>query len=194
VRPLARLGSGGVISMPTSTGAVTVKVVEALFPERLADTVILPGAKALSIPCELMLAMAVLLEAQVTCDEISDLLPSENVPVAVSCVKVPAAPLPASGVIVNDDNVTATAGGGAAVRGAPWLLPPHALTQVTSSRSADARSRDRIISDPECPQWIRRNIFALSSLLFCLFSARVQRTSSHAPFQSECLTDNRPEA
>src|SRR5882757_6269955 len=77
VRPLARLGAGGVISMPTSIGAVTVKVVEALFPERLAESVTLPATKALSIPCELTVAMAVLLEVQVTCDEMLDLLPSE---------------------------------------------------------------------------------------------------------------------
>jgi hypothetical protein len=83
-----------------------VKVVEALTPERLAESVTLPGTKALSTPCELTFAMAVLLEVQVTCDEMLDLLPSENVPVAVSCVAMPAAPWPAAGVIASEVNVT----------------------------------------------------------------------------------------
>jgi hypothetical protein len=60
----------------------------------------------LSIPWELTFATAVLLEVQVTCDEMLDLLPSENVPVAVSCVAVPAAPWPGFGVIASAVNVT----------------------------------------------------------------------------------------
>ena len=71
VRPLAILGLAGVTATDTRVAEVTVKVV---LPEMLplvAEIVVLPGATELASPCEpaalLIVAILVLLEAQITC-------------------------------------------------------------------------------------------------------------------------------
>ncbi len=52
--------------MDTSVAEVTVNVVEPVTPPEVAEMVVVPAFKALARPAEVMVAVAVLYEAQVT--------------------------------------------------------------------------------------------------------------------------------
>lgn len=92
--PNAVEGLVGVTAIEANSAAVTVKVLEALvssllIPLRLAEIVTTPTAFAVNNPVELSLATKVSLLVQDTDEEISRLLPSENMPVAMNCLLRP---------------------------------------------------------------------------------------------------------
>jgi hypothetical protein len=89
--------------MDTNSGGVTVNVAAfALTPDKLAVTVVVPSATDVASPVVLMVATAVLDEAQVTNDDMSCTELSEKVPMAVNCCVMPRGIDAAAGVMVID--------------------------------------------------------------------------------------------
>lgn len=71
VRPVARLTDAGVTLIDFSVAAVTVTVVLPDTPLKVAVTVVVPGAAAVTRPAEATAATDALEELQVTCEVIS---------------------------------------------------------------------------------------------------------------------------
>jgi len=67
--------------------------------------VVVPAATAVASPLLLIVATDVSDELQVTCPVRSKVVPSENVPVAVSCPLIAAGTLGSAGVIDREDRV-----------------------------------------------------------------------------------------
>lgn len=93
--------------MDNSTAGVTVTVLVPTWPARLALTTQGPRFNAVTKPPPLMGATDGSAEVQLTCDEISRTLASENVPVAAICKVKPLAMPGSTGVTAMDCNVTA---------------------------------------------------------------------------------------
>jgi hypothetical protein len=74
--PIPRVTPTGVTAMETILGAVTVRLADPEIPPRLAEIVVFPAATEVTIPVELMVAVAVEEELQLTRFVISELLPS----------------------------------------------------------------------------------------------------------------------
>ena len=66
VPPLIIEGLAGVTAMETSTGAVTVRLVEPVIEPDTAEIVVLPVATPVASPAPLIVPTAVLVELQVT--------------------------------------------------------------------------------------------------------------------------------
>ena len=113
---------GGVIVIALSTTDVTVKVVAADTPPRVAVIVVLPTPVPVTTP--LLLTVATPLEDELQLAEAvrSCLLWSEKIPVAVSCKLVLMAMEGFTGVMVSDIKVTATLSVVVPVTGLPLLL------------------------------------------------------------------------
>ncbi len=88
--PAATEGSAGVTAMETSAGAVTVRVVEPETEPEVAEINEVPSLSVEAIPVALMVAVAVVAEAQVTEFVKFCVLPSVYVPMAVNCSGIPA--------------------------------------------------------------------------------------------------------
>ena len=71
------------------SGACTVSVVLPVMVPCVAEIVVVPAATPLAKPAEVMVAVAVLDELQVTCAVMSLVVESAYVPVAVNCLVVP---------------------------------------------------------------------------------------------------------
>jgi len=99
-------GLAGVKDMENWLAEVTVKVVlPETVPEVAVMVVAVPIAMAVAKPLLLTVATYGLDELQVTCVVISWVVPSEKVPVAVSCWVVPPGTLGLAGVIAMEDRV-----------------------------------------------------------------------------------------
>ena len=85
VDPTDRLGLAGVTAMEDTVPVVTVRVVLPEIVPEVAVIVVVPAVPAVARPLLLMDAVDVLDELQVTDADISWVVPSENVPVAVNC-------------------------------------------------------------------------------------------------------------
>jgi hypothetical protein len=99
------------------TWPVTVRVVFAAIPPEVAVIVVEPSATPVASPPGATVAKRVALDAQITDDERSRVVPSEYVPVAVSCKVAPLCTVGFAGVIAI---ALSTAG----VPPGPPLLPP----------------------------------------------------------------------
>ena len=99
---------GGVIVIALSTTDVTVTVVAADTPPRIAVIVVLPAPVPVTTPLLLTVATPVEDELQVADVVRSCVLPSEKIPVAVSCKLVLMAMEGFTGVMVSDVKVAAT--------------------------------------------------------------------------------------
>ena len=71
--------------MEVSCAGVTFSVTDPVILPLLALMVLEPAATAVATPLELIVAAAGLSEAQVTVEVMSELLPSEKLPVAETC-------------------------------------------------------------------------------------------------------------
>ena len=74
--PIPSVRPTGVTEIDTTVGAVTVRVVDERTPARLAEIFVEPAAKAFASPLELIVAVAVVDELQLTRFVRSALLPS----------------------------------------------------------------------------------------------------------------------
>ena len=101
------------VGVGVDVAAITVKLTAGLItPDRVAEILVVPAAIPVAKPSlGVMVAMAVLELAQLTCEVISAVDPSEYVPVAVNCWVEPIAKLAgvASSVIAMEDNVAGVA-------------------------------------------------------------------------------------
>lgn len=97
----------GVTETPIFEEATTVSVVEPVTLPEVAEIVVEPALSAVARPVVLIVAVAVLLEAQVTLLVRFCVLLSENVPVAVNCCVPPAAIEGFAGVTAIDTSVAA---------------------------------------------------------------------------------------
>jgi len=88
----------GVTAIEDKVAAVTVRVVVSVNVPLVAVMVVVPAAMVVTRPLVLIVATAVLDEVQVTCVDISRLVPSEYVPVTANCWVLPAGTLGVSGV------------------------------------------------------------------------------------------------
>jgi hypothetical protein len=86
----------------TSTGAVTVSTVEFVTGPRVAEMVLVPWLRLVARPFELIVATAVTEAPQITEADISLVLASAKVPVAVNCWVLPSGTEGLAGVTVND--------------------------------------------------------------------------------------------
>lgn len=133
--PATLLAVAGVIVIEDKVTAVTVRVVVSETVPLVAVMVVVPVATAVTTPLALTVATEVLDEVQVTCADISMLVPSEYEPVAVNCWLFPAGTLGVSGVSDTEDRVAAVT-----VRAAvPDLLPEVAVMVVVPALTAVAR-------------------------------------------------------
>jgi hypothetical protein len=99
VVPLAMLGLVGETAMETSVAGVIVSVVDPDMLPNAAVIVVVPSASETASPVLLIVETSVFDDLQLTNDVIFDVVPSEYVPVAVSCWVVPQATLGLVGVI-----------------------------------------------------------------------------------------------
>ena len=104
--PLAILGFDGVTATDCNAAAVTVSVVLPEMPLRAALMVAEPVETPLARPVELTVATDDVSEDHVTSVEISVVVPSEKVPIAVSCLATPFGKLGLAGVTEIDCKVT----------------------------------------------------------------------------------------
>lgn len=89
----------GVSAIETSVAGVTVNVVEPLRPSELAVITAVPAVTPIvRPPLATTVATAGLAEVKLAIDVISRELPSENVPVAMSCCVMPMATVGLTGV------------------------------------------------------------------------------------------------
>src|SRR5271168_4809846 len=91
VRPFAKVGFGGVISIDISMAGVTVKLVDPDTPFKVAMIVAVPERTVATVPAGPIQAMAGLLELQATCAERLRFEPSLMIPVAVNWLTSPIA-------------------------------------------------------------------------------------------------------
>src|SRR5271163_3447852 len=109
VAPLVIEGFAGVTAIDCSVAAVTVRTVEPLIDDDVAEIVEVPIAAPLARPAALIVAVAVVPEDHVTLDVTFCVEPSLNVPVAVNCCVAPLAIEGFAGVTAIDFKVGATA-------------------------------------------------------------------------------------
>ncbi len=98
-------GLAGVTAMEDRVAEVTVRVVLPETVPEVAVTVVVPAARAVARPLMLTVATNGLDELQVTCADISWVVPSENVAVAVNCWVVSPGMLGLAGVTSMEDRV-----------------------------------------------------------------------------------------
>src|SRR5882757_3564999 len=131
------VGLAGVMAIETTVAAVTVKVSFPVTPLSMAVIADVPTATEVASPAVLTVATVAVAEPQVTCDEMSFLVLSLYVPVAVNWVVVPSTMLGLAGVMAIDESVAA---GG--IDPPPPPPPPHATNNpVRISRRAPAGPR-----------------------------------------------------
>ena len=123
--PIGTLALSGVTAMEDKVTAVTVRVVVSVTVPLVAVMVAVPAATAVTTPLLLTVATDGLDEVQVTCVDISRLVPSEYEPVAAICWVLPAGTLGVSGVSDKEDNVALVT-----VRVAVPVLPLKAAVMV----------------------------------------------------------------
>jgi len=85
VCPTTTAPFNGVTAMVVRCAGVTFSVTDPVILPLLALMVLEPAATAVATPLELIVAAAGLSEAQVTVEVMSELLPSEKLPVAENC-------------------------------------------------------------------------------------------------------------
>src|SRR5579863_1332887 len=107
VVPTAAFGFAGATFKPTATAVPTVRVVCPITPLRVAEIADVPLATAVAKPDALIVAVAAVAEAQVTCPVMSCVLVIfvivfRYVPVAVNCSVPPAASVGRAGVTAID--------------------------------------------------------------------------------------------
>src|SRR5271167_2312160 len=107
VAPLVIEGFAGVTAIDCSVAAVTVRSVEPLIDDDVAEIVEVPTAAPLARPAALIVAVAVVPEDHVTLDVTFCVEPSLNVPVAVNCCVAPLAIEGFAGVTAIDCSVAA---------------------------------------------------------------------------------------
>jgi hypothetical protein len=107
VAPLAIDGFAGVTAIDCSVAAVTVSKVEPLIDDDVAVIVELPTPAPVARPDELIVAVVVVPDDQVTVDVRFCVVPSLKVPVAVNCCVAPLAIDGFAGVTAIDCNVAA---------------------------------------------------------------------------------------
>ena len=125
VFPTTLLAVAGVTDTEDKVAAVTVRVVVSVTVPLVAVMVVVPAATAVSRPLPLTVATDGLDEVQVTCVDISRLVPSEYEPVAANCWVLPAGALGVSGVTDTEDKVAAVT-----VRVAVPVLPLKVAVMV----------------------------------------------------------------
>src|SRR5271154_1854511 len=107
VAPLVIEGFAGVTAIDCSVAAVTVRSVEPLIDDDVAEIVEVPTPAPLARPAALIVAVVVVPEDQVTLDVRFCVVPSLNVPVAVNCWVAPLVIEGFAGVTAIDCNVAA---------------------------------------------------------------------------------------
>jgi hypothetical protein len=105
VAPPVTFGLAGVTAMEDRVAEPTVRSVLPETVPEVAVMVVVPAARAVASPLLLIVAVAGLDELQVTWVVISWVVPSENVPVTVSCCVDPTAMVGLAGVTVMEDKV-----------------------------------------------------------------------------------------
>jgi len=135
VLPTTLFAVAGVTDTEDKVTAVTVTVVVSEAVPVVAVIVVVPEPTAVTMPLLLTVATDVLDEVQVTCVDMSRLVPSEYEAVAVNCWVLPAGTLGRSGVTDTEDNVAVVT-----VRVAvPDLVPEVAVMVVVPAPTAVAR-------------------------------------------------------
>jgi hypothetical protein len=135
VSPLDTLGLPGVTAMEASTAGVTVSVVLPDTVPEVAEIVVVPTATVVARPPAAMVAVAVLVDAQVTEAVRSCVAPSVYVPVAVNCGAIPLATVGLAGVTAIE-----TSAAPATVSVAlPLMLPEVAVMVVVPAATVVAR-------------------------------------------------------
>ncbi len=99
------VGFAGLTDMDVRVRWTTTTVAVAKIPLKLAVMMVLPAAMPVTIPILLTEAMEVLEELQATCSVMSEVVPFENVPVAVSCKVKATGRFELAGVIDKEDRV-----------------------------------------------------------------------------------------
>lgn len=102
VAPLVIDGLAGVTAIDTSTGAVTVSVVEPVTEPRAAPILVVPWVTPVAKPPAEIVATVVLEELQVTKEFRFSVVPPLKWPVAVNCCVLPSAIEELDGVTVID--------------------------------------------------------------------------------------------
>lgn len=105
VVPLAKLRSAGLMAIDTSTAEVIVTVELAVFPWNEAVICAVPGISPVTTPLEETVATVAAAEVQVVDGFRFCVLPSENVPVKVSCCAAPGAKLAPLGLMAIETRV-----------------------------------------------------------------------------------------
>jgi hypothetical protein len=135
VLPTGALGLAGVIDKEDRVAGVTVRVVFPVILPEVAVIIALPAATPVAKPLPVTVATAVLDDLQVTCVDISPVVPSEYVPEAVNCLVFPAGTLGLAGAKDMEDRVA-----GDTVRAVlPEILPEAALMVAVPAPTAVAR-------------------------------------------------------
>jgi hypothetical protein len=98
----------GVTASDSSDGAVTLIVVEPMKDPRVALITVPPRAAALTLPWAFTVATLELAVLQLASEVMFDVLPSEYVPVALSCNEVPSGTEGFTGVTVTAASPTVT--------------------------------------------------------------------------------------
>lgn len=134
--PVAMLAVVGVTVSPISVAGLTTAVVMAVWPSKLAQTWVLPPARAESKPLLLMVATVGTDDCHMVWFVTFCVDPSEYSPVAVNCSVEPAPSEAAIGLIVRDCSVGEVGGGfveaAVTVRVALAPIPPAVTWMVTS--------------------------------------------------------------
>ena len=132
----------GVTDMEDSVAAVTDMAVLADILPEVAETVAAPAATPVARPLLLTVAIDVFNEVQVTCVVISWVVPSEYVPVAISCWATPTGRFGLAGVTAREDRVAVVT-----VRGVLADTPPETVEMVAvPSATAVARPLPLIVA------------------------------------------------
>ena len=105
VAPMATAGFAGVTAMETSAAVVTVRAVVPETAPDEAEIVVVPVATDVARPVALIVATTVLDDVQLTDVEISCVLLSEKVPLAVNCWVIPVAMAGFAGVTAMETSV-----------------------------------------------------------------------------------------
>lgn len=131
-----------------SVAAVTVSVADAVSAPYVAVITLDPVFRAVTKPPALIVATDIAPEVQVVDAVTSCVLPSENVPVAVNCLVVPAAIEMLAGVTEREESVAAVT-----VIVAVAVLPPNvAVITLEPMFTADARPFALIVAVDNVPE------------------------------------------
>src|SRR5277367_3847196 len=148
VAPLVIDGLAGVTAMDCSVAAVTVRSVEPLIDDDVAEIVEVPTPAPLARPAALIVAVVVVPEDQVTLDVRFCVVPSLNVPVAVNCWVAPLVIEGFAGVTAIDCSVAAVT-----VRTvAPLIAPDVALIVEVPTPAPVARPAVVIVAVAVVPE------------------------------------------